>query len=461
MPITLQSNGWSPSTLPWAHFNPRHGPLADETAMSYEGGNQVTMPILIYPQDLYQWISELLGKNIYQTNGDTRAITAVPVNPGLGYAVNDVLTLVGGSSPFPGSGRSAMLTVNNVNASDGSISIVGISDWGSYQNVPPNPVSVIGGSGTGALFNINWTTGGLNRTPPMAHPIFEWLYCTRITSIKGYVPTSKAVFPHAISNVVTTVPQFYILNLLFQQPKYRMLSDDDLNRLFGNTTQNEWQRFVEGWPHPRTENIGLESGVLGWAETGIGLGSDGVTGQIGPKLNDPLTSQVSQPLKGQDITLTWKRVPMAGLFSAQGIQQGKWRAVNLENALQTVNASVIFGYPIGTLKFVGYKLRPIESALPPETQTGTTELVGAPNLLFDVDLSWTFSDPPYDLSANGGFPTRGHNLSPWRGKINSGSSDGTGNILWYKFAANTKPPSSKGSVMFPFWEHSSIFAMVG
>jgi hypothetical protein len=69
---------------------------------------------------------------------------------GTGYSVNDVLTVLGGTSS-----PAIQLTVSAV--SSGVITAVTITNVGSYLALPTNPVSVSGGTGSGATFNIsNW-----------------------------------------------------------------------------------------------------------------------------------------------------------------------------------------------------------------------------------------------------------------------------------------------------------------
>ena len=87
---------------------------------------------------------------------------------GSGYAVNDVLTVVGGT------GTAAQLKVSSV--SGGVITAVTVQSAGLYSALPSNPVSVTGGSGTSATFNLS--SGGAS-------------YCVRInnaagTRIKGF-----------------------------------------------------------------------------------------------------------------------------------------------------------------------------------------------------------------------------------------------------------------------------------
>ena len=158
-------------------------------------------------------------------------------------------------------------------------------------------------------------------------------------------------------------------------------------------------------------------------------------------------------LAKQDIKLVWKRIPLAGLYSQGGIGA----ATNLDAALQTVNSVSLFGKPPGTLKFEGYKPMPIESPLPPEIQQqGQNVPLGIANLVFDVLLAWSFFDPPYDLNANGGNPTRGHNLAPFRSL-----SGVPGNNDWYLIGGSKTTDSGQGNPrLAPFIDHRTIFQLV-
>jgi hypothetical protein len=76
---------------------------------------------------------------------------------GTGYTVGDVLTIVGGTFSAVG-----QLTVATVSA--GAVTSVTISAYGTYTVLPTNPVSVTGGTGSSATFNVNWGVRSLNIT---------------------------------------------------------------------------------------------------------------------------------------------------------------------------------------------------------------------------------------------------------------------------------------------------------
>lgn len=77
------------------------------------------------------------------------AISATLVAPGSAYSVNDVLTIVGGT------GTAATIKVNTLGSS-GAIATFTLTATGSYSLLPSNPVSVTGGTGTGATFNLTF-----------------------------------------------------------------------------------------------------------------------------------------------------------------------------------------------------------------------------------------------------------------------------------------------------------------
>jgi hypothetical protein len=84
-------------------------------------------------------------------------VTGTPavVNGGTGgtYAVNDVLTVVGGTLAAVG-GVAATLKVTAVSGTQ--VTAVSVLNPGKYLALPTNPVAVTGGGGTGATFTLAW-----------------------------------------------------------------------------------------------------------------------------------------------------------------------------------------------------------------------------------------------------------------------------------------------------------------
>lgn len=86
------------------------------------------------------------------TGGDVQGIQTAPVitAAGTGYAVNDILTLSGGTFV-----QSARLKVTSIGVG-GAITGVSVNRAGQYSVTPASPVAVTGGGGTGATFTPAW-----------------------------------------------------------------------------------------------------------------------------------------------------------------------------------------------------------------------------------------------------------------------------------------------------------------
>src|SRR5262249_2499231 len=72
-----------------------------------------------------------------------------PAGVGTGYKKGDVLPVQGGVFTIP-----LKLSVDNVNPSTGGVVNASVYQAGSYTTLPTSPVSVTGGSGTGATFTL-------------------------------------------------------------------------------------------------------------------------------------------------------------------------------------------------------------------------------------------------------------------------------------------------------------------
>ena len=81
---------------------------------------------------------------------EAEAVTAAVVAGGTGYAVGNTLTVVGGLGQLD-----TELTVTTIGGG-GVITGVSISNAGQYTEIPTNPVSVTGGAGSAATFNLTF-----------------------------------------------------------------------------------------------------------------------------------------------------------------------------------------------------------------------------------------------------------------------------------------------------------------
>ena len=81
---------------------------------------------------------------------DAEAVTVAVAAGGTGYTVGDTLTVVGGLGQID-----TELTVSTVSGA-GAVTGVTISNAGQYATAPSNPVSVTGGTGSAATFNLTF-----------------------------------------------------------------------------------------------------------------------------------------------------------------------------------------------------------------------------------------------------------------------------------------------------------------
>lgn len=84
--------------------------------------------------------------NVGPTVSSAGVTAAAIVSGGTAYTNNDVLTVVGGD------GTAATLTATVV---AGEVTVISVTTAGAYTGNPANPVSVTGGSGSGATFNLS------------------------------------------------------------------------------------------------------------------------------------------------------------------------------------------------------------------------------------------------------------------------------------------------------------------
>lgn len=105
---------------------------------------------------------DLLAKLVSFCTGNNVTAAAIQ-SGGTGYTVNDVLTVVGGTSTWP-------CTLKVTAVSGGVITGVKILTSGAYTVNPTNPVSVTGGTGASATFNLTLNTGNwdINRNSKYA-----------------------------------------------------------------------------------------------------------------------------------------------------------------------------------------------------------------------------------------------------------------------------------------------------
>jgi hypothetical protein len=141
IPITLQTKGTGALNLAAGSSGVNISNGGTVTAITgTAGGSYTTVPtITISPP------TTAGGVQATGTAGLAQLSSAI-ANGGTGYTVGDVLTAVGGT------GTAMTIVVATVSA--GVITGFTISNGGTYTVLPTNPISVTGGTGSGATFNV-------------------------------------------------------------------------------------------------------------------------------------------------------------------------------------------------------------------------------------------------------------------------------------------------------------------
>ncbi len=133
------------------------------------GANGSVASVNVVNAGAYTQIPGASGQGVSFTGGTGSGATinlsfpssfaSAAVANGSGYAVNDLLTVVGGT------GTAAKLLVASISTS-GGVTAVTMSNSGAYTVSPTNPVTVSGGNGTGATFNLTINAGAVTTAVP-------------------------------------------------------------------------------------------------------------------------------------------------------------------------------------------------------------------------------------------------------------------------------------------------------
>lgn len=249
----------------------------------------------------------------------------------------------------------------------------------------------------------NHLTGTLDRKPPARHPTFDWLYCSRVASCRPVKWLSK----ENVLGAPRSRYRYYLLVLLFTQPRYRILSDLELDLAFPPVAgeRQEYRRWVTWNVEPASELLSREGGSFHYAEGGAGI--------TGTAVKAPLINYLSK----NELVVKWHNLPRQALFGANG----EGPATNIEAGLGKVNSAEFLHRPAGTLM-----LRNVRFVEHEAFHTGSINGGGSvPPLAYDVEFYMGVWDPPPFDAAH-----RGWNLAPRAG------SD-----VWYLVTTDGNPAS--------------------
>ena len=139
------------------------------------------------------------------TSGTTATATVVTMGmrivsainaAGTGYAVADVLSIVGGTSTV-----TTQLLVKEVNSSGGITQAI-VQTVGSYTVLPTAPISVTGGTGAGATFTLGWKILTVSCTAGTNYPQYP----------APIITTTSGIRPAKLVSVMTDASATLVLN---------------------------------------------------------------------------------------------------------------------------------------------------------------------------------------------------------------------------------------------------------
>ena len=271
-----------------------------------------------------------------------------------------------------------------------------VEDW-----YPGDGVFVPGEAGVTVIFNIpfsdikkallallGWSVrrgATLHREPPLQHPIFPWMYCSKITKYQPYQFDGAGSPNKSGGNFPTQIPLYAGYNFVrigaqFNPLPYKVLSDQQIlvKANPGDAgTPDEFKRYNIQNFKPRGEAIQLDRGTLTYKAVAAAPPDPGVPANI------PLSLGYSRRVIKTDIFWNWQQVPEDGWFSQGGIYP-PWNQVLL---LGTTNNASFQGYPANTLLLQDIEATPKNFGMESDFSTVTG------SRYFDVKFTATYFSP--------------------------------------------------------------------
>lgn len=276
-------------------------------------------------------------------------------------------------------------------------------------------------------------TGILNRTMPLAHPVWPWLFAESITNITGTGQNSKEP-TYATSYNVQPIPNFalyteYRLTIDFTPRPYTVMTDNQITTgnfapggpsaytidgtSFTGPYAAEWLRYTDFTITPSSESVTMQTGNM------IFNSSNTV---VNTRVFDSLPRMF---LPDSVLTFTWYQVPYRLIGSVNSFINSSLRGRVNQNAWPTTIGGT-GGFPPGSLLYVSFK--PTRYTPPvPGFITSTVDSTA----IFDVEnnklcnIEFTFLYTNRSLPSPGGTPETpatpptnknfivgGHNLQP-------------------------------------------------
>lgn len=174
-----------------------------------------------------------------------------------------------------------------------------------------------------ALGDVGIYSNRIDRTPPIAHPHWQWMFCERISNIEGIEFDSKidATEEDALFDTFAEVPPLpfyarykrYELTLDFAPRPYPIIKDtsmekytfdwyDETGALKSASFAAEWQRYCESIYRPAAEYLTAAQGQLVWKMDANPAGK--------VMIDKPIAGgQIRQLIRSTAIDYIWHDVP--------------------------------------------------------------------------------------------------------------------------------------------------------
>lgn len=302
----------------------------------------------------------------------------------------------------------------------------------------------------GGLTSTNSTDGRLTRTPPLAHPQYNWLYASAISNIRGIGAPVKTAAGAALE--VPSLPNLalypnYEFIVEFTPRPYVVAKDASIPLLKGqkfydesNTQQTtviaaEWIRYAWWQPLPQYDSITARFGQMVFQ-----------TQSGGEPQNIPFPGMPRLFLPNQILKIYWSQVPLRYIYSSNSF---------LTRFGGYVNQTTFTTWKPGQLLYLGCTPKPYT---PPVQQLdslnfGSSGFIVSAEKWCDIEMNFLLTtrqvqDGPTP-TANGNFIATGHNVHPW-----PGSTTTTGGFF---YATVKSGLSAKQKPVYPSTEFGLLF----
>ena len=276
----------------------------------------------------------------------------------------------------------------------------------------------------GSVNTAKSVSGALNRTLPLAHPLFPWLYASGL-SVRGlgqaYKEAGQPLLEAAPLPFFSAYPN-YEYNVEFTPRPYVLAQDTSVplvpvsfyDKSSGTvavkgTIAAEWVRYTNWWYDRKFESITARQGFMKFR-----LANSGTANNI------PYSDMPKLFLPDSILHIVWHQVPYRYVYSSNSYIDGLIGYVN-QNKWTTWNP--------GELLYIGYTAKPYT---PPVQEldsiyTGTTGFIYSAEKWVDIELLFMrtkrkigaaaelYNNPVNGTVGQGYWVQGGWNLMPWLG----------------------------------------------